>query len=84
MPNVDAVNGLISKISGEYLLSEFNLIPPIYVIQKQERSLTKEFTIHSLPTLDKNEWNRIFFNNDNLINFYSNIQKQKTDKSIFV
>ncbi len=84
MPNVDAVNGLISKISGEYLLSEFNLIPPIYVIQKQERYLTKEFTIHSLPTLDKNEWNRIFFNNDNLINFYSNIQKQKTDKSIFV
>ena len=51
---------------------------------KQERSLIKEFTIHSLPTLDKNEWNRIFFNNDNLINFYSNIQKQKTDKSIFV
>lgn len=84
MPNVDAVHGLISKISGEYLLSEFNLIPPIYVIQKQERSLIKEFTIHSLPTLDKNEWNRIFFNNDNLINFYSNIQKQKTDKSIFV
>ena len=84
MPKVDAAYGLISKISGEYLLTEFNLIPPIYVIQKQERSLTKEFTIHSLPTLDKNEWNRIFFNNENLINFFSNIQKQKSNQNIFV